>query len=563
MRNASPSKFQSASPADPGLSNRHSLIQFSLVALWVYVVFRLAPLWHSNTDYGFGWYIPLLCLCLFWERWKQRPAKSPARPAAGTFLLIGLLAGMMMPGALFLEVIPQWRFAGWIFTTAAIGLTFVLLYLLGGRNWSRHFAFPILFFVIAVPWPTRIERPLIESLSQLNAITSTATANALGTPAVRHGVVIETGAGLVGVDEACSGIRSFQASVMIALFLGELFGYTLARRTALLFGAIFLAFSCNVVRTTYLVRTSDLHGLQTVNLQHDRAGFIILAVTLAGLLILAWLLRPKRRRPELATRPVPQPPPAAGHESPAAVASNASQPADTVREPSSLARHANLATAGLLAWIVVIETGIQFWFRPAEKQASSLADWRLVLPASFAEMRENPVSENIRAQLRFDEATAAGWRDETGNPWQLYYFRWLPAPNRYRATETCGAARGHAPDVCLRNAGLTLETNLGVQTITTKDVRLRVATERFLDRGRTFHIFSVYWEPNEWTPQSPTTSSAIRAVIQAVKTHDRGRNEKRVLKLGVWGVESYAIAERVLREQLQAMIQKQAAPTTN
>ena len=560
MNGTSPSELQFTNPPDPRLSSRQPLIHLTLLVLWVYVVIRLAPLWHSNTDYGFGWYIPLLSLCLFWERWKLRPEKSPVRPAAGTFLLMGLLAGVLIPGALFLEVIPQWRFAGWIFTTAAIGLTFILLYLLGGRNWSRHFAFPILFFVIAVPWPTRIERPLIESLSHLNAITATATANALGTPAVRHGVVIETGAGMVGVDEACSGIRSFQASVMIALFLGELFGYSLARRTALLFGAIALAFSCNVVRTTYLVRTSDLHGLQTVNLQHDRAGFIILAVTLAGLLLLAWLLRPRGNPTGSKNKaPVQIVPESLAQATSQALASGdtpVNPPAHEPLKPLQLARWTRLATAGLLIWIVLIETGIQVWFRPAEKQASSLADWRLILPSSFAELRESAVNEAIRTQLRFDEATTAGWRDVAGNPWQLYYFRWLPAANRYRATETCGAARGHAPDVCLRNAGLTLETNLGVQEITIKDVRLRVSSERFLDRGRTFHIFTGYWEPNEWTPQLPTTTSAISAVIRAVKTRDRGRNEKRVMKLGVWGVESDAQAERALREQLYAMIQK-------
>jgi hypothetical protein len=50
----------------------------------------------------------------------------------------------------------------------------------------------------------------------------------------------------VGVDDACSGIRSFQASVMVA----QLFGYSILRRGVLLFSAVVLAFACNVIRHT-------------------------------------------------------------------------------------------------------------------------------------------------------------------------------------------------------------------------------------------------------------------------------------------------------------------------
>ena len=75
--------------------------------------------------------------------------------------------------------------------------------------------------------------------------------------AMTPGVVIETGAGPVGVDTACSGIRSFQASVMVGLFLGELFRYGFLRRMILLLGGIGVAFLCNVVRTTWFASATS------------------------------------------------------------------------------------------------------------------------------------------------------------------------------------------------------------------------------------------------------------------------------------------------------------------
>ena len=104
--------------------------------------------------------------------------------------------------------------------------------------------------------------------------------------------------------------------------------------------------------------------------------------------------------------------------------------------------------------------------------------------------------------LGYDEGRKAEWRDNSGSVWQLYYFRWLPAETRYRAIVTIGEAHGHAPDLCLRNAGMVLQTNLGMQTVSMNGVHLRVDTERFLDQGRNFDVFSIYWEPHEWMQQT-------------------------------------------------------------
>jgi len=84
----------------------------ALILLWAYAIYRLGTLWYSNQDYAYGWFVPLLCLCLFWERWQHRPAREAIEGATGTLILWGALALMLLPSCLFLEVIPYWRFAG-------------------------------------------------------------------------------------------------------------------------------------------------------------------------------------------------------------------------------------------------------------------------------------------------------------------------------------------------------------------------------------------------------------------------------------------------------------------
>jgi exosortase len=539
-----------------------------LVLLWAYAVYRLGTLWHSNADYAYGWFVPLLCLALFWERWKTRPPRDPLGVSTGPMILWGLLALTLMPSCLFLEVIPAWRFAGWAFAGAVIGITFCALYLIGGRCWVHHFAFAVLFFVIAVPWPTRLEVPLITKLSHLNAALSTWAVNWLGTPAIRNGVVIQTGAGMVGIDEACSGIRSFQAAVMVALFLGELFRYGLFRRLFLLLCGAGLAFGCNVVRTSYLVRVCDQKGKAAVNLYHDPAGFTILGITLAGLLVLTWLFRP-RKSPEAQPASKDQPESAAELEVKSRWSEGVTQPSGVAVEPRAErgrqgeSRQSNVGlTAALvctLLWVLAVEVEIEVWFRPTENRAASKGTWSLQWPTQQPGFLQPPIADSVRNMLKYDEGTRAEWREANGRPWQVYYLRWLPAHSRYRAVDASEQAQGHRPDVCLELAGMALQKNFGSQLRQIKGVSVLTNLEKFSDRGRPLHVMTCYWEPDAaslgYQPANPpSTANALRNAWHALQTHDRGRNEKCVVKIAVWGMETDEEAEAAINEFLQRAV---------
>ena len=124
---------------------------------------------------------------------------------------------------------------------------------MGGRPWLRHFAFPIAFFLIAVPWPTGIEQPLIQGLMPTVATIATETLSLFGIPAEVQGNLIHINGGVVGVNEACSGVRSLQTSVMIGLLFGELNRLNLVRRIGLIVAAVFIAFVANCGRAFFLV----------------------------------------------------------------------------------------------------------------------------------------------------------------------------------------------------------------------------------------------------------------------------------------------------------------------
>src|SRR5262245_7869314 len=124
----------------------------AVLLLWVFAVYQLSTLWYSLAEYSYGWFVPLLCLCLFWERWKRQPTPAPPLATTGPMLVSAVLLVGLALVALFLEVSPAWRAMAWVLGLEVVGLSLIVFYLLGGPPWLRHFAFPLVFLLIAIPW---------------------------------------------------------------------------------------------------------------------------------------------------------------------------------------------------------------------------------------------------------------------------------------------------------------------------------------------------------------------------------------------------------------------------
>src|SRR5205823_5621595 len=122
----------------------------------------------------------------------------------------------------------------------------------GGWPWAKHFAFPLSFLLLAVPWPARMEA-IAQPLMRADATVTSEICSALDIPAIQSGNLIEISVGLIGIEEACSGIRSLQATLMLSLFFGEFFMLSVSRRWMLIVIAAVAAFVFNVGRTVVLV----------------------------------------------------------------------------------------------------------------------------------------------------------------------------------------------------------------------------------------------------------------------------------------------------------------------
>ena len=441
---ASPHKLTDASSL-PGTHFRARVVLsvLFLAALWFGLCRELSGEWSVNEQYNFGWFVPFFALYLFWLRWQDRPPRSQIANSAALAMAIGALL-LLLPVRLFEIANPEWRLLAWVHAAAVVVLTLLLIYWAGGKAWLRHFAFPVAFIFVAVPWPTSLETPVIQGLMRIVARVAAETAMLLGTPAQVEGNLIRVSNGLVGVNQACSGIRSLQTSLMIGLLFGELKRLSVLRRVALVACAVAIALLANFVRAVFLVRIAATENLSEVGRWHDIAGYSIIALVFVATLGLAYLLG--RNKPVVAgVSPAKSKPP----------------------QPTRLPLQFPLSyIAAALCWLLFVEIATASWYRLHERNLISGIHWSVRWPEQAPNFRELKIDEEIRAVLRFDDGKAAAWTAASPvSPSEpntisclLYVFRWNPGKN------SALLANLHRPDVCLPASGWTKTAEDGVRS---------------------------------------------------------------------------------------------------
>jgi exosortase len=320
--------------SDSALRTPHSALKWVIVLLplayfWFRLINNLRLEWTTNPQYAFGWVVPLLCVGLVLRKWhglqengKQKAESRKQKVEIGgqrsdgesqksvdgfqlsafsfqllkspwsVVILFALLAFLYLPTRLIEAATPEWRPIQWLLGVEAIGLTLCAIWLGKGRGWLRQLAFPVAFFFVAIPWPTLIEAPIIQGLTRASAAVVVELLGWVGVPAMPHGNVIEVATGMVGIDEACSGIRSFQSSLMISLFLGEFYALSRSRRWLLVPVGFGLSMMLNIGRMFLLTLVAAKKGVAAIGQYHDPAGMTIaITCTLALWGLAAWLKR--------------------------------------------------------------------------------------------------------------------------------------------------------------------------------------------------------------------------------------------------------------------------------
>ncbi len=308
------------------------LYAISLIALMGgFVIWDQSYWWASRDDYSFGYLVPLFSIYVLYDRkdiildfirgkseddgLSYSLEITAVSKCADYLALIFFITGGLLffiGGLLRAATMPQNP------ATLAVSMGFSLVFLSTVFIFSKSiltdgnftvplkkrlaftflFLFPALIWLISAPLVSVLETKLrVFLLTQVTIIVFTVM-DTLGYVIERQGNVLLLPEGVVGVEEACSGIRSLTACLFAGSFLAAVYLKPFWKKLVLITMAMIFAIITNLFRSGFLTFYAYYNGSDAINEHwvlpligdigsvHDVMGMAVLILTTMGLLIL-------------------------------------------------------------------------------------------------------------------------------------------------------------------------------------------------------------------------------------------------------------------------------------
>ncbi|MDX2187235.1 MAG: exosortase/archaeosortase family protein [Opitutaceae bacterium] len=284
----------------------------ALASPLVFTAYDQSHWWSEKEDYGFGWLAPLFAAYVVRERWPSIKAslaeEAGARPAVPTMAIAWLtfLAGLTLfsIGAVYRGAAGP-TFGG----TLAITLGATTLLLVGVMiaasilqaprpfRLAGYFLFPALVWLVSAPMLTVVENSLSTFLRAEITKVVFGFYDILGFSLEQRGNILILPSGQVGVEEACSGIRSLTGCLFAGSFLAATFAKNAASKAMLIAASLGFALLTNLLRSLFLTAWALAYGAQSIEgTIHDVSGYAVLGLTVVLLLLMVPMLDRREAR---------------------------------------------------------------------------------------------------------------------------------------------------------------------------------------------------------------------------------------------------------------------------
>ncbi len=481
----------------------------------------LAAAWSNSADLGHAWAVPVLMAFLWWERWAERPVTSAPRDVPRWLWAVAAVVVLLAVPVRLLTIpyplLPTLLLGS---VVGAAAVTALGAWLIAGREGLRWTLPPMVLLISALPTPSVIESGLIVPMREVFASIVAELANLFGRPALATGTSIRLATGWVGIDEACGGIRSLQACVMIGLFFGEWYRFGWARRAGLLGLSVGFAIAGNFFRILFLAWRAG-EGEAAVLAAHDVAGWaaMVASVIGTGWLAIKW----------------------AGYRMPQPIVRQEARPALAALHPGWL-------WLGVIVGALALnEAGARLWYFRGARAQNDVPQWTVRWPTALPTYRAEGLGEVARDMLRPDGFAAARWALPSGEWVWAYYVQWTKGQ----------VARFvpflHNPTVCLPLSGCELVAEEDPIEIRNSGNKLVFSTYRFRRAGTDMLVAFVIWDAARGQPLLPTDGSNRTAWEHRWRDVREGRQHQPAQLFSV-ALDSNGNARAQMRAILQSMV---------
>ncbi len=247
-----------------------------LGAIYAQSIAYLVLQWYRDENYGHGFFIPVISLCLLWAaRDRLRTVERVGSWWGFAVVAVGLALYFVGEFATLYVVL---HLSLWVVT---IGLVLAAI----GWRAMGTIAFPLLYLLVMIPLPDFLHQQLSGRLQLLSSQWGVGFLELVGVTALREGNVIDLGTTQLQVVEACSGLRYLFPLSALALICAYLFDDRMWKRIALFLVSIPIAVGLNIFRIGMTGLLVDTYGVEIAEgFFHAFSGWLLFVT---GLVLLA------------------------------------------------------------------------------------------------------------------------------------------------------------------------------------------------------------------------------------------------------------------------------------
>jgi exosortase D (VPLPA-CTERM-specific) len=263
-----------------------TLVSFAPFFFEVFNLANLAP------DTGYGVIIPPISLFLIWRQREQ----LRGMPMAGSWYGLILIAA-----GLALRAIGAFATMSTVVRYGFLLVLYGLVLSLTGPRLFRKLWTPLAMLIFVIPLPMYFTGMLTLDLQLLSSTIGVWVIRAAGISVYLEGNVVDLGTMQLEVAEACSGLRYLFPLMVLALLLAYLYRGSMWKRTLIFLSSIPITVLMNSLRIGVIGITVEYWGRRMAEgVLHEFEGWFVFMLSMAGVLLIAFLLTKVGRRSSLA-----------------------------------------------------------------------------------------------------------------------------------------------------------------------------------------------------------------------------------------------------------------------
>ncbi len=245
--------------------------------LWCFypVLTTLMSRWNSDPQYSHGFLVPLFAGFIAWHRREYVAPCSASSSSTGIVLIVVGMAAFIVGTGIYFD---------WLIHMSMLPTLWGCMWILGGKRLAWISMPGILYLLFMIPLPYSAEVAMAQPLQRVAGVVSTFLLQTAGLAAYRSGNLINVEGHVLGIAEACSGLRMLVVFFALATAVALVTERHWLQKFILVTSAVVIALFCNILRIT---ATGVLYVYAGPKLAetvfHDLAGWLMIPLALVML----------------------------------------------------------------------------------------------------------------------------------------------------------------------------------------------------------------------------------------------------------------------------------------